>query len=283
MSSGVGAATRTRARPSASVAVGVAVPPELVAQDRHEPWRRSAPSPRCATGARSTSSTTSLPRRGQLEVVGPLGGLGRSTLGRRRSGRPGTCAARVGAGDQVPDVVLVDQAPRVDQPLGALAAALLAYASAHLAPADDRGLQLVDQRGPVRGRARPSGSGRSSSPPAAASASARNVSGSARTSLRSAALASRTTAAAGPTSRNSACASEAVRPLRSVRAPPTSDHPPPRPGCGYTGMPGRGQRLQVAAGGGHRDLQLVGELGGGHPAAGLHQQQGGDEPVGAHV
>ena len=67
---------------------------------------------------------------------------------------------------------------------------------------------------------------------AAASASARKVEGNARTSLRSAALASADTAAAGPTSRNSACASTADNPLRSVRAPPTNDQPPPRPACG---------------------------------------------------
>ena len=46
---------------------------------------------------------------------------------------------------------------------------------------------------------------------------------------------------------------------------------------------GRGQRLQVAAGGGDRHLELVGQLGGGHPTAGLHQQEGGDESVSAHV
>ena len=67
---------------------------------------------------------------------------------------------------------------------------------------------------------------------AAASASARKVSGSARTSLRSAETAAGDRPDVGPTSRNSACASDDVRPVRSVRAPPTSDHPPPRPGCG---------------------------------------------------
>ena len=38
------------------------------------------------------------------------------------------------------------------------------------------------------------------------------------------------TAAAGPTSRNNACASVADRPVRSVREPPTRAQPPPRPG-----------------------------------------------------
>src|SRR5262249_55340927 len=71
---------------------------------------------------------------------------------------------------------------------------------------------------------------------AAASASARNVCGRARTSLRSAAFASPETAA-GPASRDSACASAAGSPLRAGRAPPTSGQPPPRPGCGDTGIP----------------------------------------------
>jgi hypothetical protein len=72
---------------------------------------------------------------------------------------------------------------------------------------------------------------------AAASASARNVSGNARTNFRNAAFASGAIAAAGPTNKNNACASAAVNPLRSVRAPPTNRHPPPRPACGYTGIP----------------------------------------------
>jgi hypothetical protein len=37
-----------------------------------------------------------------------------------------------------------------------------------------------------------------------------------------------------------------------------------------------------ASSGGHGDLQLVGDLRGGDPAAGLHQQQRGHEAVGAH-
>ena len=83
----------------------------------------------------------------------------------------------------------------------------------------------------------PQPAGSSTMADAAFSASARNVSGSACTSLRSAAFASGVTADDGPATRNSVRASAAVSPLRSVRAPPTSDHPPPRPGCEYTGMP----------------------------------------------
>ena len=54
-------------------------------------------------------------------------------------------------------------------------------------------------------------------------------------------------------------------------------------GLGVHRDPGRGQRLQVAAGGGNRHLQLAGQFGGGHPPPGLHEQEGGDEAVGAHV
>ena len=46
---------------------------------------------------------------------------------------------------------------------------------------------------------------------------------------------------------------------------------------------GRGQRLQVAASGRDGHLELVGQLGRGDPATGLHEQEGGHETVGAHV
>ncbi len=46
---------------------------------------------------------------------------------------------------------------------------------------------------------------------------------------------------------------------------------------------GGGHRLQVAAGGGHGHLQFACQLGGGHPASPLHEQEGGDESVSAHA
>ena len=61
--------------------------------------------------------------------------------------------------------------------------------------------------------------------------------GSARTSLRSAARTSGVADDDGPATRNRARASSAVRPLRSVRPPPASRHPPPRPCREYTGRP----------------------------------------------
>ena len=77
----------------------------------------------------------------------------------------------------------------------------------------------------------PQPAGSSTTAEAAASASARNVSGSAWTSLRSAALASGVAVDDGPATMNRVRASAAVSPLRSVRAPPISDQPPPLPAC----------------------------------------------------
>jgi hypothetical protein len=61
----------------------------------------------------------------------------------RRCDRPGRCAGPVGARDQIPDVVLVDEAPRVDQPLGAPSGPV-AVGQADSPAAHDRCLQAVD-------------------------------------------------------------------------------------------------------------------------------------------
>ena len=81
---------------------------------------------------------------------------------------------------------------------------------------------------------------------------------------------------------NSVRASAAVSPLRSVRAPPISDQPPPRPACEYTGMPAiasasRSRRAVLIG-----DLQLVGQLGGGDATLGLEHEEGGHEAIGTH-
>ena len=55
------------------------------------------------------------------------------------------------------------------------------------------------------------------------------------------------------------------------------------PGLGVHRDPGDRQRLEVAPGGADRDLELLGHLGGRDPAAGLKEQQGGDQPIGAHA
>ena len=110
----------------------------------------------------------------------------------------------------------------------------------------------------------------------------RKVTGRARTSLRSAARTSGV-AAAGPAMRKSARASSAVSPLRSVRAPPISSHPPPRPGWEYTGTPAMAQAFEVPAGRAFAHLELMGQLGRGDATPRLQDQQGGDEPVGTHM
>ena len=118
---------------------------------------------------------------------------------------------------------------------------------------------------------------------AAFSASARNVSGRAWTSLRSAAFASGVTADDGPATRNSVRASAAVSPLRSVRAPPIERPATAPAGLGVDGDAGDRERLEVAPGGADRHLQLLGHLGRRHPAAGLEEQEGGDEAIGTHA
>ena len=54
------------------------------------------------------------------------------------------------------------------------------------------------------------------------------------------------------------------------------------PGLGVHRDPGDRQRLEVAPGGADRHFELLGHLGGGHPAPGLEEQEGGDEPVCTH-
>ena len=78
----------------------------------------------------------------------------------------------------------------------------------------------------------------------------------ARTSLRSAALTSGVAVDAGPATRNSARASAALSPLRSVRAPPRRCHPPFRPWLRVDGDPGHAERLEVTTGGALRHLEL---------------------------
>ena len=70
---------------------------------------------------------------------------------------------------------------------------------------------------------------------------------------------------------------------RQVGAGAAHQRPPAAPaGLRVHGDTGGRQRLQVAAGGGDGHLQLGGQLGRGHPAPGLHHEEGGDEPVGTH-
>ena len=104
--------------PVVEVTVAVAVPPELGSQYRHEPGIDVHRRPR-ARAAPFDLADDLLPRGGEREVVGALGGLvGR--LGADDPVDPEGSLPSFGPADQVPDVVLVDQAPRVDQPLAPL-------------------------------------------------------------------------------------------------------------------------------------------------------------------
>lgn len=231
--------------PVAGLAVGVAVPAELGSQGRHEPGLDEHGRPGACTPMLYLADDL-LPRGSEREVVRALGGLA-GRLGPDDPVDSEGSLPSLGPGEQVPDVVLIDQTPRVDQPFGQLSGAV--------------GVGQATFRRRITAacsRSTSSGLRRSRSPHrvgsiivalAAASASARKVCGSARTSLRSAALASPETAAAGPTSRNSACASVADRPLRSVRRHrrATSRHrvrAAGMPGCLLrTAPPDRGERL----------------------------------------
>ena len=203
--------------------------PELAAQ----PVRRQAVDaddrPHAGCGAPPSSSTTachvSARSKSAGRTTGSVGALDRADAADPERPHPG-----VGAGDQVPHRPLVDETERVHGAHGLVARR---GRRSRGAPGRRRRRPAAARRGGLgaAGRRRPSAAGSSTMADAAASASARNVSGSACTSLRSAALASGVAVDDGPATRNSVRASAAVSPLRSVRAPPISDQPPPRPAC----------------------------------------------------
>ncbi len=85
-----------------------------------------------------------------------------------------------------------------------------------------------------------------------------------------------------PRRRNSARASSAVSPLRSVRAPPSSCQPPPRPACEYTGNPAalsasRSRRAVFSD-----TSSSVASSRAVTSTPGLQHQQRGDESAGTH-
>ena len=120
MSSGVGAARRTRTRPWSSSPSGWQCRPNWSRRIGHEPLLDEHGRP----GARAPLLDLAddlLPRGGESEVVRARRRTGRSARPAMiRSTRKVRCPRSV-PGQQVPDVVLVDQAPRVDQPFGPLA------------------------------------------------------------------------------------------------------------------------------------------------------------------
>ena len=174
------------------------------------------------------------------------------------------------------------EAQRVHRALG-LRSAAVGVGQADLHAVDHGLLQHVEVLRAGATTVPPQPAGSRTMADAAASASARNVSGSAWTSLRSAALASGVAVDDGPAIMNSVRASGRGEPAE-VRAGAADQGPPAAlAGLGVHGDAGDGQRLEVAAGRLDRHLQLVGELGGGDPTLGLQHQQGGHQAVGTHA
>ena len=249
MSSGVGAPTRTRDPAVVVGSLDVAVPSELVAQHADEPRldQHGRPGPRAPLAP---------PRRRPAAHAAPA----RNRRAARRAGRsPRPSMIRSTRKVRCPlsvPAMRYQMSSLSTRPHGSTSRSVRSPGAVRRRPAGPCGA------GPRRSCSRSTSSGRrpSRSPQRADRPRRRRPpprrrpgrsAGSARTSLRSAAFASPEAAAAGPASRNSACASVADSPLRSVRAPPTSDQPPPRPGLRVDRDARRRQRLQVAAGGRH--------------------------------
>ena len=94
----------------------------------------------------STSPTTALPRRGQREVVGPLGAARRSAR-RRRCGRRGTSAAPARCRRSGTRCRPCRRGP-TGRPAARSAPGPAGVGESDLPPADDGGLQPVDELGP---------------------------------------------------------------------------------------------------------------------------------------
>ena len=220
-----------------------------------------------------------LPCVGQVEAVGPPHRL----VGERDASHPAhpeRAHPVVGVGDEVPGLALGHEPEGMDDPLTGLPVAPRVV-EADLHPVHHGLLQArPDATGGSTGRRSQSEASMMTAPPAD-SAEARNVSGKARTSFRRAAFTSGV-AAPGPATRNSALASAALSPLRSVRAPPDERPSAAPPGLGVHGHAGHGEGLEVPTRRAGRDLELVGDLGHRGPAPGLQQQEGGNETVGPH-
>ena len=191
--------------------------------------------------------------------------------------------AVVGVGDEVPDRPLLDEAERVHGALGLAAGAVGVGRGGPGRRRSTASLQHVEVRRSAARSVPPQPAGSRTIADAAASASARNVSGSACTSLRSAALASGVAVDDGPAIMNSVRASAAGEPAE-VGAGAAEQRPPAALArLGVHGDAGDGQGLEVAAGRLDRHLQLVGQLGGRDATLGLEHQQGGHEAVGTHA
>ncbi|GAA2906152.1 hypothetical protein GCM10020220_114270 [Nonomuraea rubra] len=230
---------------------------------------------------RSISSTTPAQARDSSKPSG------RSNSSSVTSGRddpvdPERALPALGPRQQVPDVVLVHQPPGLDQPLGVLAVAAARVPEPDPAPAHGGALQDADQLGPFLLRLAPAGGiddhragrGLGLLPE--------------RLRQRPQQLAQRGPEL-GRVGRGRP--GEQEQRLGLVRGEPgqigtsaAQQRPATTaPRLRVDGDARGGQRFQVPPSGGHRHLQLLGQLGGGHPAARLHEQQRRHQSVSSHA
>ena len=257
------------------------MPPELLPQDGHEE-RRGQDGRRHARPALLDVVDHGRPDAGDVEVVGP--GRRRCRAPReRRSGPGGTSAGRTGVPATRYQTASLSTSAHGSTVRVETSAGPARRRSA--SPAADGPRRPAARRptaaGPARrtptrpGRRRPRG--RPPRRPRGTSPAARGRACAGRRSRR------RTGRTTSPTSRNSAWASDERQPGQV--GPRAADQRPPAaaPGLRVDGDAGGRQRLEVATGRRHRHLELGRHLGGGDPAARLHEQEGGHQPVCAHV
>jgi hypothetical protein len=220
------------------------------------------------------------PRAGELEFRGPLGGFVgdggvHDAVGAERA------LPLLGARHEVPDVVLVDQAPRIDQSAAPVPGPV-EVVEADLAPAHHGPLQHLDDRGPLALPGAPCrrvddhgvrgglgvGAERAGQGPHELSQRGPHLGrGGGR---RPGEQEQRLRLPSGESTEIGA------GPAEQLPAAPTTRLGVHRHACGREG-------LEVATRRGHRDLELACHLRGGHPAAGLHQQQDRHQPVRPHT
>ena len=224
------------------------------------------------------------PVGGQVEVLGRLR-TPRPVRRVRGSGRPGTSAVPAGSRDDVPAARLEHQAVRLQAPVdvGRLLPAAVADVEHPAVPhrvRDRRQMRdLVVRRVPA-GRVQVEAASASGRPASRSSARER------RTQLELGGGEGRAEPELGG---GPGMPGEEQR-LRLPGGQPGQPGAVAGEQLVAAGVPGvavqrharRVQRLDVAVDGAHRHLQLLGELGGGHPAPGLEQQQDREKTAGLH-
>ena len=229
---------------------------------------------------RSTSAVTRSHSSDEVEVVGTIGGLVRDG-GLEHAVDPVRALRAVDRAEQVPVLLLAHEAPRVDHAIGGLPVPR-GVPHAHPSALHDGGLEHRQQLGSLGGRA----------PPFAGVDHDRLRGGG---GIRSEALGQGAHELAQRRLRVGVdgCRrphEQEERPRLGAREPAevgaraAEQLPAATPsGLRIDRDAGRRQRLEVASRGGDRHLELLRELRGGHPAARLQREEGGDEAVCAHV